>query len=331
MSTVIISNMNSWKNIRNRFRIRGFKRIVGDDGEVLATKSVEHLEAVVGDLYKRYHPKNVILDTGDGGVCRFVGFLKKYWPEAEGYPDIGLLRGGRFNVLARQCRVRKKKVRDYIMRIISREGIDKQPIDFLKVEDNNGIESYCFSFGTGAVVTLLEEVYKRKRLGWAGVAFVMGRLYSSMIHDGGYYRMFNQKTEMKVAADVSGAEQHYEGNYLALMAQTIRSIGIPWSETFYRVQDGNKSAGQFHARGVTSELEELMKIPTLARIYFGWPLEGENLDTLASSLHISSEKPVRYQVNGELSYRTKRRTLLYEANTFDIEHGVTLQFLKEAI
>lgn len=324
MSIVLISNMNSWRNIRDRLRVYWFKKIIGNDGEVFATKSVEHLERVMQDL-PRSRPKTVILDTGDGGVCRYAGLLVKHWSKPQPYPELAVLRGGRFNFLARQCGVRKKRrdLKEYIRRIISNEGVERQPIDFMRIKDNNDVENYGFSFGLGAVVTLLEEVYKRKRWGWAGVVRVMGRLYVSRFWEGGYYSRFNKKTALEAVVNADGQEQHYDGNYLMLMAQTIKSIGLARSETFYKVQEGDKSAKKFHTRGLTCKLTEAMRIINIAKIYDG--SKFGSLDTLADSLCISSERPVRYQINGELNYRVKKRPQPYEAHRIDIEQGITLE------
>ncbi|MBU2638482.1 MAG: hypothetical protein KJ955_05905 [Nanoarchaeota archaeon] len=318
-------NMNSGKNRRGDLRTRKFRKIVGDNGQVFATKTVDQLELIVEDMPKR-RPKSVIIDTGDGGLGIFISLLvKTYGPKLEELPSIAVLGGGSFEFFAKQCNAPKKRkdVKKYIEQIIKDEGIYRQNIDFMKITDNKGIESYGFNFGVGAVVTLLEEIYKHKTWKWAGVAFVLTKLYLSRNTKGPYYQIFNQKTPLEVAISSGEDVQRFDGDYFALMAQTIKSIGLRGSETFYIAQE---RAGYFHARGVTEELGEVMKLTNLAKIYsgsvFGKP------DMQANSMSLRSEEQFPYTVNGELESRTNGHTVPYLANEVEVKHGVTLKIIK---
>lgn len=321
------SNMNSGKNLRDRWRIHKFRKIVGDNGQVFATKSEDQLELIVEDMHKR-RPKCAILDTGDGGLCKFISLLVKYWPASEEMPSIALVDGSTFGVVAKQCNVPKKRkdVKKYIEQIIADEGIYRQNIDFIKVRDNNGIETYGFSFGVGTVVTLLEEVYKRKTWKMARVGLILARLRFSKMFREQYYALFNQKTNFNVQVNVDGQIQSYDDEYLAIMAQTIKSIGLRGSETFYRAQE---RTGYFHVRGVAEELKEVMRLKNMARIYSGLPFG--KLDEQTDITTISSEEPFPYQMNGDLEFRTNGHIIPYLANRVTIEHGKTFQFLKAAI
>ncbi|MFA5888502.1 MAG: diacylglycerol kinase family protein, partial [Candidatus Nanoarchaeia archaeon] len=97
MTTVVFTNKNSGKNLRDKFRIYRMRNFVGDRGEVFATSSVEHLELIVSEIY-RYRPTRIISDGGDGTQCQIVKLLKKYWPANEPLPALGILPGGTINV-----------------------------------------------------------------------------------------------------------------------------------------------------------------------------------------------------------------------------------------
>ncbi len=319
--------MNSGRNLRDRWWIHSFRKIIGDNGQVFATKSEDHLELLVEDMHKR-SPKCVILGTGDGGLCKFIGLLVKYWPAEKEKPSIALVDRSTFGVVAKQCNAPRKRneVKAYLEHIIKDEGIYRQNIDFMKVRDNNGIETYGFSFGIGAVVTLLEEIYKRKTWKMARVALILGRLRFSKMFREQYYSLFNQKTGLNVQVNVEGQIQSYDDEYLAVMAQTIKSSGLRGSETFYRAQE---RTGHFHVRGVAEELKEVMRLKNMAKIYSG-SVFGK-LDQQTAMASIRSEEAFAYQMNGDLEFRTNGHTLPYMANSVEITHGVTLQFLKAAI
>ncbi|MFH1065490.1 MAG: diacylglycerol kinase family protein [Nanoarchaeota archaeon] len=330
MTTVVLTNKNSGKNLRDNFRIHRMRKFIGDRGEVFATSSVEQLELIVSEIYK-YKPKQIISDGGDGTQCHIVKLLKQYWPETEALPALGILPGGTINVLAKECGIKKSK--KYMKSILeSREDeLFYQDIDFMKITDNNNVESYGFTFGVGAPITLLEESYKRKRWKAAQVGFIIARLLCSKIFGSSkiwrekYYNLFNQKQHMHVYAGTNGAAIEWDLDFLGIMAQSIKSLGLPKSKMFYRAQ---QSAGNFHALGTTSELIDL--VPYFIPMYLGKKVPGMDIDVQTSYLSVSSEQPIKYQVNGELEHFVNNEAKRYSANRITAEHGLTLKIIKAA-
>ena len=45
---------------------------------------------------------------------------------------------------------------------------------------------------------------------------------------------------------------------------------------------------------------------------------------------VSSEQPIRYQVNGELEHFVENEAKKYLANQITVEHGLTLKIIKAA-
>lgn len=330
MTTVVLTNKNSGKNRIDKFRIHRMRKFVGDRGEVFATNSVEQLELIISEIY-RYKPKQIISDGGDGTQCQIVKLLKRYWPENEALPALGILPGGTINVLAKECGIKKSK--KYMKSILEskEEELFYQDIDFMKITDNNNVESYGFTFGVGAPITLLEESYKRKRWKAAQVGLIIARLLASKIFGSSkiwrekYYNLFNQKQHIHAHAGTNGSTVEWDDNFLGIMAQSIKSIGLPKSKMFYRAQ---QSAGNFHVLGTPVDLIEL--IPYFIPMYLGKKVPGMNIDVQTSYFNVSSEQPIKYQVNGELEHFVDNESKKYLANQITVEHGLTLKIIKAA-
>lgn len=318
MNTVMLTNLNSGKNLRDKHRVKVLRKLLGNKGILFSTKTKDDLEKIVSNLHT-HNPEKVILDGGDGTLTVFLGLLLQYWPEEKPLPPFGLMAGGTFNILSRQCKVRNPK--KYLAEIInsSEEELYYQNVDMMKIEDNNGLASYGFSFGTGMPITLLEEYYKHKKLKLLKVAFMISRILFSGMFRHKYYEKFNQKEVLEIKAGIDGKEIGAKMPFLGLMAQTIESIGIKFSRPFYKA---GLRPNYFHAIGTGMELSDLMyyALP----LYFGKQVPNVQLDLQAESLDIKAEHPVRYQVNGELELLGKP----YLANEISVRHGITLKVIK---
>ncbi|MDD4878102.1 MAG: diacylglycerol kinase family protein [Candidatus Nanoarchaeia archaeon] len=330
MTAIVLTNKNSGKNLRDKFRIHRMRKFVGDRGEVFATSSVEQLEFIVSELY-RHKPKQIISDGGDGTQCQIVKLLNKYWPKAEPLPALGILPGGTINILAKECGIKKGK--KYMKGVLEskEEDLFYQDIDFMRIRDSNNVESYGFTFGLGAPIVLLEEYYKRKKWKAAQVGFILGRLLLSKIFGSSklwrerYYNLFNQKQHIHAYAGTNGSAVEWDADFLGIMAQSIKSLGLPKSKMFYRAQ---QSTGNFHAMGTSAELIDL--VPYFVPMYLGKKIPGMDIDVQTSYFSVSSEQPIKYQVNGELEYFVGNEAKKYSANSISVEHGLTLKIIKAA-
>lgn len=331
--TVVISNLNSGKNLRDRFRIHRMRKFVGERGEVYATTSVDQLEMIMSEMPTMYGTEEIriISDGGDGMQCQIVKLMSKYWPKEKPLPSLGILPGGTINVLAKECGIKKGKK---YMKGILESRVDElfyQDIDFMKITDNNNVESYGFTFGVGAPITLLEESYKRKRWKSAQVGFIIARLLCSKIFGSSkiwrekYYNLFNQKQHIHAYAGTNGSAVEWDADFLGIMAQSIKSIGLPKSKMFYRAQ---QSAGNFHALGTSAELIDVL--PYTLPMYLGKKVPGMDIDVQTNYFSVYSEQPIKYQVNGELEYFVGKEARRYSANQITVEHGLTLKIIKAA-
>ncbi|HII15720.1 MAG TPA: hypothetical protein HA362_05400 [Nanoarchaeota archaeon] len=333
MKIVVISNMNSGKNLRDKLRVYRMEKFVGDRGQVYATASVDELGDIVSCLYKMYQAERfgVVLDGGDGLSCQYVKHSNRYWPKGIPQPAVALLRGGTMNFLPKECGIKSNK--KYMKAILEskEEDLFYQDIDFMKITDNNKVESYGFSFGIGAPVTLLKEWNKHKKLKALQVGFILARLLASKmlgvskIWRQKYYDLFNQKQHIHAYAGTNGSTIEWDADFLGIMAQSIKSIGLPYSKMFYRAQ---QSAGNFHVLGTSADLIELM--PYLPAMYLGKKVPGMDADTQTNYFCAVSEREMEYTVNGELEYFVENEAKTYLANQITAEHGLTLKIIKAA-
>lgn len=324
MAVIMFTNKNSGKNLRDKRRIHKLRKLIGNDGQVFATTSVEHLEELVSNLYDDMRPSKVIIDGGDSTHCTVVEKIYRHWPSGKELPSFGLIPGGTWNLLSKQCQVKKPK--KYIEDIVRgrEERLFYQGIDLMKISDDTGVEKYGFTFGLGVPVKLLEEAYKRKQWKWARIAMII----TNVILKGKYYTEFAKETPLKVNVGLNGNSKDYSGSYAGIMAQTIETVGkfIKPMTMFYRAQ---KLDGHFHAlAGSKKVIDDLL--------FYGLPLSyGKELpqsvvpiDVQTNSLYIYSEKPLNYQVNGDLARYENGKLVPYCANEFHVTQGLRIKIIQ---
>lgn len=317
----MFTNLKSGKNLRDKYRVRRIRDLLDNEGHLYATKSPDDLEKRVSDLHKK-NPECIVLDSGDGGITVFLSLLKRYWPEEKPLPPFGLIPGGTFNVLSKECEIKKPK--KYLKNILESEvkDLSYREVDMLKVSDDNGLESYGFSFGVGGTTTLLDEYYKRKRLKHIRIAFMFARLLFSRVFRQKYYELFNQKAPLNVKTTVQGEEFEFNGNYLGVMAQTIKPAGLKISKTFYKA-DSRKE--HFHLMGTQMELGTF--IDYLWPFLRGRKIPNMDLDVQTNNFQITSEEPIKYNLNAEFELLDKP----YFANQMNVEHGLTMKVIQSII
>lgn len=315
--TIMFTNLNSGKNLRDRHRVRKLQKMLGNKGVLFATKDYRQLEGIVSQV-PNYNPDRIIIDGGDGSVTAFLSTLLPYWPKEKKLPPVGITAGGTFNMLSKHCKVHPKR---YLSDIIHAEDEELyyQGIDMMKITDSNGLATYGFSFGVGLPITLLEEYYKQKRWKMFKIALIAGRLIFSQMFRHKYYKLFANKTELEVTSSVEGKDYECNGKYLGIMAQTIESAGSRLIHPFYKAQ---QKPGFFHAMGTVMGLDNFL--PYALPFALGKVIPGMGLDIQTNLLDLKSEAPIKYHVNGEFDFIDRA----YCADKIKVEHGLTLNIIK---
>ncbi|MBI5398791.1 hypothetical protein HZB03_04975 [Candidatus Woesearchaeota archaeon] len=350
VSTVVIANLNSRKNRRDKdkSRIKHLRKIVGSHGIVFPTKSLDDLLEHAIPFIQKYKPDVVASDSGDGGLVPLItalveqngvpircdnGCKKGY------FPYIAPTAGGTQNVFSKRCGLTtKREVTSYLTEIVqakSKEELFVENFDLMKIEDDRGLSMYGFTFGVGMPVTLLEEYYKNKDARYVRIAWLVTRCITSYLFykakkgfglqprkEAHFYaqqiKNFYEIMNVKFPIRVNSEEAQ---DYLAIMAQTIPSIGMTWSNMFYRAE---KAQRQFHVLGTKANVDEVLLY--LPAIYLGKPtlIVNDHLDVQTSDMTVSSDVPLHYQVNGELDYLGNKLS----ANSIRLSYGLTLDIIK---
>ncbi|MFH1637667.1 MAG: diacylglycerol kinase family protein [Candidatus Woesearchaeota archaeon] len=346
---LIITSPFSGRNKKDKKRIKRLEGIVkkadrksgnSKRSEVIVTSSVSQLEYVVKQIFK-LKPEVIVMDGGDGTVALFVGLLLQHMPKGYNLPYQALLPGGTFNLMAKVVGSKKFDEEKYLEDIIMATDLEKLPVrdfDMMKIRDDRGVEKYGFSFGVGFPVTLLEEAYKQKKWKYLWLSCVGAKLIGSIalqktfgrvlpkkwvagiqsfLND--YYQRFGRKYHLNINGD--------EGEWFGFMAQTIQTIGAPFSKPFYMAHLSQK---KFHAMG--TKLSVIKDTDIFSMAAYSWMIytgrgnliQGLDINRQLDKTYITSEEEFKYQVNGDLEHSNGKKFI---ANRVDIEPGSTLQLI----
>ncbi len=344
VNVALLSNLKSGKNLKDKKdrglprRVRKFDSIIGDRGKIYFTGRNgdyrDELERNIEQICKD-RPDVVIAEGGDATAMTVFTFLEKLRPED--YNPLGAsLPGGTFCILPKK-RLKVENPNKYLSDIVKtskndaahRFTIDEIPV--MKVKDDSGNEHLSFSVGMGFPVTMLEEIYKKKKLKYFRLIMMGIKALGSAIIDGKYYRKFDKSQRLKVTLiDNNGNKEVYERDWLGIMAQSITTIGLPKSidKVFLKAE---KSSDMFHAVGTDLNFRGVLKycIPIATGDSPGYQdrSTGEWIRVLplnhqVRSMNVEGDK-FHYQFNGELTYGPD----LCVTNNLQISNGPSLRII----
>jgi len=311
-------NKLDFKRYGDNLRIKKLKKIIKDKGQVYETGASKDYMADLEDKIKQVckdEPDIIAIDGGDGSISTVLTMLDKFW-NYDGIPPVAIIEGGTFNVLAKEMDI--KKPFKYLENIIATDDADElttKGINMMRVKDNLGHDQLSFSAAIGFPIDILEEFYKKKHLKYFRVGLMAIRTLGSAIVDGSYYKKFDNKQKIKVTTKGnSGKIITLEDEWLGLMAQSTKSFGMPQSlsKLFQpRTFRNAETEGRFHAVGMTIDFRKFLQyLPSIligdSTTYTDWEGRQERrvleLDKQLSELTLESEKPIKYQFNGELNF-----------------------------
>lgn len=327
VSVGLFTNLKSGKNLldlelygRNR-RIKRLRKIIKNNGEVYVTgKTKDYLSDLENKVQQvcKDNPEVIAIDGGDGTVSTVLTMLDKYWG-AEELPPVAIIEGGTFNVLAKEMELVKPF--KYLENIVKTGNVDNlkiKGINMMRMRDDLGHNQLSFSVAVGFPIDLMEELYRHKHtkfmgldLKYAWIGLLAAKIWCSAYISGGYYKKFDKKQKIKVTSmGNSGKTYMQEEDWLGVIAQSITSIGIPKFISQPRTFRHAETEGMFHAVGTTLDFKTFLDY--FRRVYFGDSItftdwEGQTrkvleLDKQLKELKLESERPIRYQFNGELSF-----------------------------
>ncbi len=302
-------------------RIKKLRRVIRNNGEVYITgKTKDYLSDLENKVQQvcKDNPDVIAIDGGDGTISTVLTMIDRYWG-AEDLPPVAILEGGTFNVMAKEMEI--KNPFKYLENIVKTNDVDNlkiRGINMMRMRDDIGHNQLSFSVAVGFPIDLMEEFYKHKYLKFMGIdlkyawiGLMFAKIMCSTYIAGDYYKKFDNKQKIKVTeTGNSGNTQTQEEDWLGIIAQSIPSIGIPKFLIQPRTFRHAETEGMFHAVGTTLDFKTFLDY--FRRVYLGDSItftdwEGRTrkvleLDKQLKELKLESERPIRYQFNGELSF-----------------------------
>jgi diacylglycerol kinase family enzyme len=303
----IITNPHSKLNKRNPKRAELLGFILGQQGQLEVTSSLEDLARVARE-FKEKGIEILAINGGDGTICRtLTAFIQEYGDQP--MPRIAVLKGGTINVLANNLGIRGSP-EAILYRLVEAhsagEALATTPLATLHVDGN-----YGFLFGNGVAATFLKEYYKRKS-GPVGAAAWAIAVWASRFFGSKLYNRVLQDMYQTLRPDDAPPISH---STCAVFCSTVPKmpLGFP---LFPKVKEETRHfetvSFVFAARDAIWQLPLVM-------------LKGQHGSTTAKmsltcrTLEIAAEAPFDFTLDGEL-YVTREPQLR-------IDMGPVLEFV----
>lgn len=303
----IITNPHSKLNKRNPARSALLGYILGEQGTLEVTNSLEDLGRVARE-FKARNIKILAINGGDGTISRtLTAFLNEYGQHP--LPKIALLRGGTINVLANNLKVFGTP-EQILYRLVEGHStgivFDVKKLSTIEIQGNFG-----FLFGNGVASSFLKEYYKRKS-GPVGALLWVLLVWISGFWNGGLYRGIVRDLwyTLRIPTRLSLAHRT-----CAVFCSTVREmpLGIP---LFLQL---TKTQRQIQCYSFCFKAKEaIWQLPLfMLKRQKCHPLV---LDLTTNHLIIESKAPYDYTLDGEL----------YTCNDgyLEIRLGPEIEFLK---
>lgn len=166
----VLTNVEAGKNRFGRYKRYGIPAIVGSDGLVVETETMEEIDGAIEHILS-HGERLICLNGGDGTVQRAITrMMNNYGEEAEELPIVFPLRGGTMNLLADHMEI-KGKTPELLRQALDAERRGRElpyvEIPTLRVvREMGGVaeREYGFFYGNGALYRF-HRVYYRETKG----------------------------------------------------------------------------------------------------------------------------------------------------------------------
>jgi diacylglycerol kinase (ATP) len=303
----VILNPNAYGVGRDSGLLARLRAVVGADGEVLETRTLDELTGVV-DRFAEAGADLVCTCGGDGtNLSALTQLVRRFGPR--GLPRFAILRGGTVNTVAENLAIRGRPD-EILARILDRRRAGLAPIeqgqDLLEVSsppENGGPEPgpdramYGFLFAAAMGARFLEAYYGGPVQGVAWATALAARTIGSSLIQGRFARWLFDPIEVSLSAD--GQPLPIPAVRL-LLASVVPSVGIGMKVTW----QGGRQPNRFHL--IASALPTAKMALQLRSVLGGRPLEGApHIDRLVQSLDIGFRSREPYTLDGDL-FRERR-------------------------
>ncbi|HVN87888.1 MAG TPA: diacylglycerol kinase family protein [Candidatus Binatia bacterium] len=282
-------------------RIERLRKILGADGEVIETASLDSLPEVMRAI--RSDAREIVaVCGGDGSYFHALSALVHEYGSSP-LPAFLPLRAGTMNTMIRSIGGRWRRPERMLAHVMTdyRHGRTHEVVqrDLLRVDG----QYYGFMFGAGPIVNFLRVYYTQTGKGPATAARLIVLLTASVLLRTSFARGVFQALEADVDCD---GERVPFRRFNIMYASTLVDIGLGFRPTYL----ATRKAGYFHLlAGPISPTELVRKLWRMRR---GFPTESAQLyDNLARRVMVEFPQPTQYMVDGEILGPT--RTLTVEA------------------
>jgi len=293
----IITNPHSKANKRDPSKPALLGYILGQQGQLAVTKSLDHLQQVA-ENFRDSSIEILAINGGDGTVSQTITAFKRAYGATK-LPKIALLRGGTMNVLASNLGIfgTPEKLLYELVEGYSSGRLNRVVnLPCIEIEGHVG-----FLYADGISCHVLEEFYSNKT-GPIGAALMVGKLVISALTGGEMAKRILRSSRVVIEAD--GMANH-ELTTVGTFASTIEKM--PFGFRLFPFVRGNSSRFQFVA--VKTPPDRL--VFELPSILFKHELSDgpSKLSFCTGSLQIKSDDVV-YSLDGEIYHaKNERRTI----------------------
>jgi diacylglycerol kinase (ATP) len=286
----VVLNPHASLNRRERDRATRFASILGADGVVCETGSVDHIQEVAREFRDRGIDA-VAICGGDGSFFHTLSAIVREYGD-QPLPPFLPLRAGSMNTIARSVGCRHGSPERVLSHAVGSYRLGRPFETTERHLLNVGDQHFGFTFGAGVIVSFLRLYYRRPGRGpWAAAKLLTQVGLSGMARTS-LARGLLQYTEADIGCDDERVP-HRRFNFI--YASTITEIGLGFKVTYL----ATRKRGFFHLVAGVVRTRDL--ICGLSRLRHGWPLDFADLyDNLAQRVRVEFPRPTHYMVDGDI-------------------------------
>jgi len=286
------------------------KLLLGSDGIVRETNSVDEIDGVAGEFCAR-DIEILALNGGDGTLHHtLTKLIPVYRRAGKPLPRVVLLCGGTMNTINRSFRGMRGSPGSILDRVVKKyRRKERYTIVERHTLDING-EEHCFLFGLGLSASFLKAYYDGDTTGPAKAAYVLGRAVGSILWWGPYARTLFARIRAQISTDT--AVSPFE-NYTVILSSTVSEIGLGFSPLGRTLSTPGK------VQIIAAAINPVSFVTQLHRIYLGRPIRGAVFDEMAGSFIIDLKQDTDYMLDGEVKPAPRR---------IEVKVGPLIQFIR---
>ena len=286
----VVLNPNARANRRSLDRAQLFTEVVGKDGIVRQTGSLEEVEQLAQELRQRAIDILAVCG-GDGSFFRTLSAMVRAYG-SEPLPQFLPLRAGSMNTIARSVGCRRGSPERVLAHTVAdyRAGRPFEVTERHLIQVNG--EHFGFMVGGGVVVNFLQVYYAMGNPGPRTAAKLFRRVIASGLTRSALGRGLMQPVEAEIDCDEERVPHH---RFTFIYASSIIDIGLGFKATYL----ATRKRGFFHL--LAGPILPQHVLPRLWRLRNGFPLELDELyDNLARHVRVEFSQPSHYMIDGDV-------------------------------